>query len=375
MKKFFFAALATIALASCTTDESVFEGIAQGDEINFAVAKYTPQTRANEHETGADFTENVTIWSWYDGNSTQVIPGDVYDPVNNVFVPQNGATTGNKYYWPVDDKPLDFVAVPTSLVGTKYFTEPERNGGNTTLTFELDGDTYYHTTNLMTTQVLTGNRTESSVALLFRHLLAKLNINVEQKVRADADADANARWNVTINSITLSGLHNKGTVVIDDAWTAENDGADCAWDETVLEESNSTWNVESAQNWSLYNDTNPATTDLAADATAKNYSSSETYYILPQNLENQKITIKYTIVTDYLGNPTQPNTVETYTKTFNLKGISGINAWYMNKVITYNIAIDPSETLNSITFTVNEEVWGANEGTTDDVTINNSTQP
>lgn len=357
-KKFFFAALATIALASCTNDESVFEGIAQGDEINFEVAKYTPQTRADEHETGAAFTENVTIWSWYDGNSTEVIPGDIYAPNNNAF------TTGNKYYWPVDDKSLDFVAVPTSLVGTDYFTRPTRtSNGETKLTFELDGNTYYHTTNLMTTQVLTGNRTERSVALLFRHLLANLKINVKQKERANADA----RWNVTVNSITLNGLHNKGTVVIDDAWTAANDGTDCAWDETVLEQGNSTWNVTSAQDWSLYNDTNPATTVLAADAAAKNYSSSETFYILPQNLVNQTITIKYTIVTDYLGNPTQPNTVETYTKTFNLAGISNIYAWYMNKVITYNISIDPSETLTPIRFDVNEEVWGTEPGTTPDV--------
>lgn len=367
-KKFFFAALATIALASCTTDESVFEGIAQGDEINFAVAKYTPQTRA-EHDSNAAFTDNVTIWSWYDRKSTEVIPGDVYDPVNNVFVPQNGATTGNKYYWPVDNSSLDFVAVPTSLITAGYFTAPERDSnGNTTLTFELDGNTNYHTTNLMTTQVLTGNRTESSVALLFRHLLAKLNINVMQKVRANANADA--RWNVTINSITLSGLHNKGKVVIDDSWTAKNNGDDCAWNETVLEQGNSTWNVESAQNWSLYNDTNPETTDLAAGATAKNYSSSETYYILPQNLVNQEITINYTIVTDYLGNPTQPNTVETYSKTFDLKGISGINAWYMNKVITYNITIDPSEILNSITFDVNEEEWGTETGDAEELGIN-----
>ena len=372
-KKFFFAALATIALASCTTDESVFEGIAQGDEINFAVAKYTPQTRASEdpqeHDTGAVFRENVTIWSWYDGKSTQVIPGDVYDPVNNVFVPQNGATTGNKYYWPVDGSSLDFVAVPTSLITAGYFTAPERNGGNTTLTFELNGTESYHSTNLMTTQVLTGNRsTPGAVALLFRHLLAKLNIKVNQKVRANADADA--RWNVTINSITLNGLHNKGTVVIDDAWTAANNGDDCAWNETALKEGYSTWNVTSAQNWSLYNDTNPATTDLAADATAKNYSSSETYYILPQKLVNQTITIKYTIVTDYLGNPTQPNTVEEYTKTFNLAGISGINEWYMNKVITYNIAIDPTEELDPITFEVNEEVWGTETGDAGELGIN-----
>ena len=35
---FFFAAIASVALASCTNDESVFDGAVNGNEINFAVA-------------------------------------------------------------------------------------------------------------------------------------------------------------------------------------------------------------------------------------------------------------------------------------------------------------------------------------------------
>ena len=347
-KKFFFAALATIALASCTNDESVFEGIAQGDEINFAVAKYTPQTRA-EHDSDAAFTENVTIWSWYDGNDTKVIPGDNYYTTSNAFA-------GNrKYYWPVDDKSLDFVAVPTSLVGTDYFTAPGRaTDGATALTFAIPANKDYHSTNLMTTQVLTGNRSTGTVALLFRHLLAKLNINVEQKARDNADA----RWTVTINDIKVTGLKGHGDVTIKDSWTAENGGHPHFWD-TV--DGNYTWQVTDGDH-ALY-----AGPD--AGATKTDFASATTYYMLPQALENgvQKITIDYTVVTDYLGNPTQPNTVESYTKTFDLKGATTISEWAMNKVITYNIAIDPTETLTPITFTVNEEEWGTETGTTPDV--------
>ena len=58
------------------------------------------------------------------------------------------------------------------------------------------------------------------------------------------------------------------------------------------------------------------------------------------------------------------------TKTFKLAGISNIYAWYMNKVITYNIAIDPTEELNPITFDVNEEVWGTETGNAADLGIN-----
>lgn len=345
-KKFFFAALATIALASCTTDESVFEGIAQGDEINFAVAKYTPQTRA-EHDSDVAFADKITIWSWYNGSNTPVINADVYEGTKFV--------NGNVYYWPVDDKSLDFVAVPTSLVGTAYFTAPGRaNDGATALTFAIPADDDYHSTNLMATQVLTGNRSTGTVALLFRHLLAKLNINVEQKVRFTTDA----RWTVTINSIKVSGLKGHGDVAINDSWTAENGGLPRFWDNVY---GNYTWDVTSGDH-ALY-------ASLDADASKTDFASAATYYMLPQALEDglQQITIDYTVVTDYLGNPTQPNTVETYTRTFDLKGATAISKWAMNKVITYNIAIDPTEELNPIAFTVNEEEWGTEPGTTPDV--------
>ena len=106
---FFFAVLASVAFVGCAFDEGVSDGAANGNEINFAVAQYTPQTRA-EHDQDVAFNENITIWSWYNGANTQVIPGDKYDPVNESF------EGDDKYYWPADGTALDFVAVPTTLV-------------------------------------------------------------------------------------------------------------------------------------------------------------------------------------------------------------------------------------------------------------------
>lgn len=340
---FFFTVLASVAFAGCTFDEGVSDGAVNGNEINFAVAQYTPQTRA-EHDKGDAFNEDITIWSWYNGANTPVIPGDVYNPSTKEFA------DNHKYYWPADGTALDFVAVPTSLVGTSYFTAPGRAAdGATALTFVIPSGTDYHSKNLMTTEVQTANG--GTVALLFRHLLSKVNITVSQKVREDTD---DARWLVTVNDIKVEGLKNAGEVVINNSWDA-TDG-DKLWDTTNGSE---TWQVTNGDK-SLYESIN-------AGASETPYASAATYYMLPQELvaDTQKITIDYTIETDYLGNPTQLNTTETYSKTFDLKGISGINAWYMNKNITYNILIDPSSTLNPITFTVNEEEWGVGSGDKD----------
>jgi hypothetical protein len=128
------------------------------------------------------------------------------------------------------------------------------------------------------------------------------------------------------------------------------------WDTTSGSE---TWQVTDGDK-SLY-------ASINAGASETPYASAATYYMLPQELvaDTQKITIDYTIETDYLGNPTQPNSIETYTHTFDLKDVTTIAKWAMNKNITYNIFIDPSSTLKPITFTVNEEEWGVGSGSED----------
>lgn len=342
---FFFAVLASVAFAGCTFDEGVSDGAVNGNEIDFAVAQYTPQTRA-EHDKGDAFNEDITIWSWYNGAGgveKTVIPGDDYNPSTGKF------DGGRKYYWPVDGSALDFVAVPKSLVGSVYFTAPGRAAdGATALTFVIPAGTDYHSKNLMTTEVQTANG--GTVALLFRHLLSKVKINVSQKEHKTTDAI----WLVTVNDIKVEGLKNAGTVVIDNSWDAK--AGDKFWDTTSGSE---TWQVTDGDK-SLY-----ASIDAGASETP--YASAATYYMLPQTLDVQKITIKYTIETDYIGNPTQPNSTKTDTHTFYLKDVTTIDKWAMNKNITYNISIDPSSTLKPITFTVNEEEWGVDVSGSEDI--------
>lgn len=348
-KMFLFAAMASVAFANCTTDEKVFDGTDESNEIRFTAAQYSAQSRAEEHGTGDSFTQNITIWSWYNGAATEVIPGKVYTPGTGSF------EGGLKYYWPTDGTALDFVAVPTNLVNTAYFTAPGRSAeGATALIFVIPDGNNYHGTNLMTTE-LVNSKTGGTVALLFRHLLSKVNINVLQKPDTGRKS-ADAIWTVTVNDIKVTGLKCKGQVVINDSWTAKNNGNSRFWD-----------SVDGSETWQVTSGDAQLYAGLSAEAAPTPFTSAENYYMLPQNLEAgiQKITIEYTVETDYLGNETQPNTVVNYTKTFALKEVTAIKAWAMNKQITYNITIDPSETLTPITFTVNEEVWGSGEGSSD----------
>ena len=369
-KKFLFAAMASIAFASCTTDEKVFDGTDESNESRFTAAQYSAQSRA-EHDPGAVFNQDVTIWSWYNGkggNENTVIAGDVY---NRTYNSTGGFTNGNNYYWPVNGTKLDFVSVPTDMLVYLDGGVPTRdNSGNTSLTFNIDKDDNYHNHNLMTTQVLQNLSSGSAVPLLFRHLFAKIKVNVSQKVRI---VNNEARWTVTLKSLKFIGLHDKGTVIINNAWTAANGGTDCAWASTEAQAANATdesrvWTIFSGSK-DLYTFTTEPTPGSAEDKTATGteaaFAFTDDYYMLPQELLAgvQKVVISYDITTDYLGNPTQPNTTVSYdNQEFNLSSVAGVTQWFMNKVITYNISIDPSETLTPITFTVNEEEWGTGTG-------------
>lgn len=342
-KMFLFAAMASVAFASCTTDEKVFDGTDESNEIRFTAAQYSAQSRAagDEHETGDAFTQEIKIWSWYSGENTPVIPGDIYT--------YNGTSgsfeDGRKYYWPTDGTALDFVAVP-SLVGSAYFTAPGRAAdGATALTFVIPDGNNYHSTNLMTTQ-LVKSQTSGTIALLFRHLLSKVQIKVVQGKRDNSDA----RWLVTVNDIKVSGLKCAGEVVINQDWDATaNPETGCSWDV-----------VSGSETWQVTDGAKKLYASIDAGASQTNYSSDDTYYMLPQELVDQEITINYTVETDFLGNETQPNTSKTYSKEILVKN-AGISQWYMNKNIVYTITINP-EDVTEITFKVNEEEWGGGSG-------------
>ena len=346
-KTFLFAAIAGLMFASCTNDEQMFDDAMRGKEIRFAVAPQTAQTRA-EHDIDVAYTGKVKIWAWEAGTDKAIINGDVYDAANKTF------ESKNSYYYPVDGDNVDFIAVPVETIGTdatnRYFTKPDRTtNGNTTMAFTTPDGIANHMTDAMTTEVVTQN--SGTVAMILRHLMAKLNIRVQQTARFNDVT----RCLVTLNDLQICEAHINGNVTLKQTWTAANGGVDCLWDVT---NGKGTWDVINADH-KLCADIDPAKGGVT------NFETKEAKFVLPQNLnDGQVLYIEYTILTEYLNG--QPAVTQTFTKTIPLKDISeNIQHWAMNKNITYIININPLEDSHKITFDFDVEEWGAQNGSWD----------
>ncbi len=347
-KTFLFAAIAGLTFAGCTNDEQMFDDAMRGKEIRFAVAPQTAQTRA-EHDIDVPFEGKVTIWAWEAGTNKAIIDGDVYDAANKTFA------SNKSYYYPVNGKDVDFVAVPVETISKtnangdeeSYFTAPTRTAeGKTTMAFTTPAGIANHMTDAMTTEVISQN--SGTVPMILRHLMAKLNIRVQQTARFNAATQCL----VTLNDLQIRKAHINGSVTLDQDWTAVNGGNDCMWDTT---NGDGTWDVVTADH-PLCANIDPALGDVT------NFETTESKFVLPQDLSNgQELYIKYTVQTKYLNG--QPTVEEEFYETVALKDISAsIPHWAMNKNITYIITINPLEDSHKITFDFDVEEWGTQSG-------------
>ena len=346
-KTFLFAAIAGLTFAGCTNDEQMFDDAMIGKEIRFAVAPQTAQTRA-EHDIDVAYTGKVKIWAWEAGTANAIIDGVVYDAANKTF------DSGDIYYYPVNGHNVDFVAVPVETIGTdaanSYFNAPVRTAaGKTTMNFSTPVGILNHATDAMTTELVSQN--SGTVPMILRHIMAKLNIRVQQTGRTNAATQCL----VTLNDLQVRNAHIDGSVTLDQDWTAVNGGTDCMWNATS---GNGTWDVVTADH-DLCADIDPALGGVT------NFETATSKFVLPQDLANgQELYIKYTVLTEYLND--QPAVTEVFEKTIELKDIAvSIQHWAMNKNITYIININPLEENQKITFDFDVEEWGAQNGSWD----------
>ena len=346
-KTFLFAAIAGLMFAGCTNDEQMFDDAMRGKEIRFAVAPQTAQTRA-EHDIDVAFTGKVKIWAWEAGSANAIINGDVYDAANKTF------ESNKSYYYPADGDNVDFVAVPVETIGTdatnSYFTAPNRTtDGKTEMAFTTPAGITNHMTDAMTTEVVTQN--SGTVGMILRHLMAKLNIRVQQTARFNDVT----RCLVTLNDLQIRNAHINGNVTLDQDWRAVNGGDDYMWDAT---EGDGTWDVVT-EDHALCANIDPEKGGVT------NFETATSKFVLPQDLDKgQELYIEYTVLTEYLNG--QPSVIETFPKTIALKDISAnIQHWAMNKNITYIININPLEENHKITFDFDVEEWGAQNGSWD----------
>lgn len=349
-KMFLFAAFAGIALASCTTDEEIFAPVNQGNEIEFVAADYVHQTRGGHDETALE-SGSFGVYAWEYGTTYDAL-------MDNVEIAKNGTTwkpTTGKYYWP-DNTFVDFTAVYP--YGNEAFTDVARvvtkdNTGEVasstaditvkfTRTYPNPADV-----NLMYADLVKQKYTyptdataasAPAVPMLFRHLLAKLNVVVDQ---TDITCEGGvASYEITLTKVAFTGLYNQGSLTVNAAYreAAKGDDANTIWEGQA---GTATWNVFTG------------TQDLSGDS--NKYASTATYYVMPQEIDGtQKLEIEYTITTTF----TNGTVAESQkTRTIALNAIkTKVENWYTNKSITYTVNISPAD-LEEITFTAEEEIW------------------
>ena len=342
-KMFLFAAMASVAFASCTTDESVFDAAKEQGKIEFVAANYAAQTRG-EHDSLAFTNADYTVWAWENGEDVE--------HMDSVKVTAPSTVTGT-YYWP--NFALDFAA-------TTPYGDPRivlnRTGGKSTITFTFDAtDNKEHVTNLMFADFVESQSYDSDlnqgnkvVALKFRHVLSRLNVIVKQ-VNPDS-IDGIDSYNVTVNSLSFDGFLNEGSLTIAEDTAANYKTNNYIWAPAT---------PAVTDNWSII----ATDKDIEEAAFATGYDhGDENYFVMPQEIPaTAKLNITYTVTTRFTN---RTSSKETYTKSVALNAITDgrnpITKWFTNKNVTYTINITPAD-LEPISFTVAEEEMGTIGGT------------
>lgn len=333
-KMFLMAAVAGVALASCTNDESVLESAQKSREINFQPVEYSAQTRA-EHDGTTYNGGTISVYAWKYGAD------DVF--MNAVELTAGGAiNNGDVYYWP--SFALDFAAF--TPIGSPV--NVARSSGATTLTYTFDSNTPNPANVNYMYSDFVSNQSSGTVALLFRHAMANVNVKV---VKAADTNSAGDEISVELKSAKIVGLKNQGQFVVNgsDNLTSRYWAYPAGSAEVVI-----------ASNVSELSTTG---------------ESLANYYAMPQAFtDDAKFVLNYVVTID----PTNgPAIVTEYTKEIKLSSIAltqsdaptgatdapyaGNAGWGTNKKISYQISINPSD-LTPITFSVAEETWGAVAG-------------
>ena len=322
MKKYFFLTVAALAaLVSCA---KVDVAGTQGDKpISFRVARYS-QTKA-ESDYKTDYQDvPFGVYSWFKGvsasdNTTFMTNEKVsYSAAGNEWLP---TTT---YYWPKSGS-LDFICYSPYSADTQRFSIGENRIAFNAYTVGTDdlmyGDKAAGLTDNKDTYYYNG------VPVLFHHALAQVSFAVKAAyLQKTADTGDVTKWEITVNSVKLEGVHTTGDLALSLDGTA--------------------WKIPESKVWTASEEVKDLTLD-AKDLTvltAEAQPVGEEMLVLPQLLEQgPQIVLNLTIKT-YRDTGNGFTLVLTENK-IDVKGrpwLKDLPQWGINQKITYTLAIAPT---------------------------------
>lgn len=354
MKKYFIiAASALVAMCACSKTE-VNTIDAPDQEINFQVANYLSQTKADEVAFTGD---SFGVYAFYDSDATNATAeqGQTF-MANEKVVPSHPGwqVEGKTYYWPKSGN-IDFFAYAPYAASGAWVTYKNSDhtlaGSFTSTTGEEDylysSMAMNYTNNDPKYKVSPtdqdGVKVSDGVPILFHHALAKLTVKFAAAQLDDKDGETDTdytRWEITVNTAEFKSVVKKGTLSMD---LSSTEAGVQAWDLPT----NKVWTPSDvAADKVALNAANAQA--LTLTATTQDGKLSE-YTVLPQALAGMIFHINYTIKA-YKNESTTPYSTETIDEKLPVAGTDGIfkaagNNWEMNKKYTYTVTIAPSTSI------------------------------
>lgn len=198
MKKFMFAAMAALAITSCSQNEEI-ENQGGKTEIGFTTAvgkssRVAPTTNDN-------FTKFM-VYGYNTADANMAIGTALSSTpfMDAATATKTGETWGidkGPFYWPMTDKIQFFAFSPTEKV-----TYAAPTTGYPTLDYTIQAGASQVDLLAVKAENQTKISAQAGVNLLFKHILTRINFSVQYM-------DANATYAVT--EIKLTGVNDKGT--------------------------------------------------------------------------------------------------------------------------------------------------------------------
>lgn len=354
MKKIFFVAFAATLLAAGCQKTEIINPVGNPIGFNADLSKLTKASDAASTGEVNLKAQNFKVWAYtaYTDATNDVTPGQVYDNMEALPVTwaDNAWGTTLKYYWPGENRSLDFFAVSTGATyavagkeadGETPAVDPvtgisvvitgmgaEELGGRTLMVNDYSVVNTNPNDDLMVAEFVRQQQTQNgkNVDLKFKHALSRVIF----KFKTNPAQGNEVAPVVVINSLSVAGLSVSGDLTVTEkatatAGTEDSDGTRAQVDLA--------WTLDDAT--AAFTDDHDG--DMTLTTTAEEFT---TWLVMPQTLTDKKVAINYTI---------DGRAFETAF----LLATTTVPSWGINQSITYTVTLAP----NVITFVPSVDEW------------------
>ena len=317
------------ALVSCARINSE----RPASEIMFQVARHSVATKADPADYKDAYQEvPFGTYAWYKAlNEQDNAPYIINKKVAYIESTNTWMTVGTTYYWPYTGA-LDFISYSPYSEDGVAAPAPVITENSISWSTPWNVDAHQNADVMYADKVVgingnvnTFNHGYEGVPTLFRHALARLAFRLRTGFTSRTAGGETTRWEIDINSMTLNDIFTTGTLTL-------NLAEDGSW---AKPESNA-WTPETEAT------SRPLDVSAVTTLTEEMQNAGGSFFVLPQTLENQRLTLTATIRTYRdTGEGEQLVITEENVECYAPLKTDKIDTWGINQFITYIITVNP----------------------------------